>query len=139
MIDLNKVLTFTEAAEKWGLAGGNTLRQAALRGKFAPHEIKKSGTVWLTTYAAMNRVFGEPHGAMLHIPLAEITGSLKENQSAELAKINQKISTAFAASQKIAITESIMGKEFVLYIFASLAEYQNWLTLINRGLPFSSN
>lgn len=83
MIDLNRVLTFTEAAEKWGLAGGNTLRQAVLRGKFEPHEIKKSGTVWLTTYDAMHRVFGEPHSDIFQIPLVEIIASLKKTQAAD--------------------------------------------------------
>ena len=31
MIDLTQVLTFSEAAEKWGLANGNTLRKAVER------------------------------------------------------------------------------------------------------------
>ncbi|MDT2810909.1 helix-turn-helix domain-containing protein [Enterococcus asini] len=139
MIDLNRVLTFTEAAEKWGLAGGNTLRQAVLRGKFEPHEIKKSGTVWLTTYDAMHRVFGEPHADIFQIPLVEIIASLKKTQAAERESFNKRIAQALENSQKLAITESIMGKEVVLYIFSSYPEYENWLTLISRGQPFSSN
>ena len=139
MIDLNRVLTFTEAAEKWGLAGGNTLRQAVLRGKFEPHEIKKSGTVWLTTYDAMHRVFGEPHADIFQIPLVEIIASLKKTQAADRESFNKRIAQALENSQKLAITESIMGKEIVLYIFSSYAEYKNWLALISRGQPFSSN
>lgn len=139
MIDLNRVLTFTEAAEKWGLAGGNTLRQAVLRGKFEPHEIKKSGTVWLTTYNAMHRVFGEPHVDIFQIPLVEIIASLKKTQAADRESFNKRIAQALENSQKLAITESIMGKEIVLYIFSSYPEYENWLTLISRGQPFSSN
>lgn len=139
MIDLNRVLTFTEAAEKWGLAGGNTLRQAVLRGKFEPHEIKKSGTVWLTTYNAMHRVFGEPHVDIFQIPLVEIIASLKKTQAADRESFNKRIAQALENSQKLAITESIMGKEVVLYIFSSYAEYENWLALISRGQPFSSN
>ena len=27
MIDLNQVMTFTEAADKWGFANGNTIRK----------------------------------------------------------------------------------------------------------------
>ncbi|MDT2742977.1 helix-turn-helix domain-containing protein [Enterococcus asini] len=139
MIDLNRVLTFTEAAEKWGLAGGNTLRQAVLRGKFEPHEIKKSGTVWLTTYDAMHRVFGEPHSDIFQIPLVEIIASLKKTQAADRESFNKRIAQALENSQKLAITESIMGKEVVLYIFSSYPEYENWLALISRGQPFSSN
>lgn len=60
MIDLNQVLTFSEAAEKWGLANGNTLRKAVERKRFHDDEIRKSGDVWLTTYEAMQRVFGQP-------------------------------------------------------------------------------
>ena len=52
MIDLNQVMTFTEAADKWGFANGNTIRKAVERNKFLPAEIRKSGDVWLTTYAA---------------------------------------------------------------------------------------
>lgn len=139
MIDLNRVLTFTEAAEKWGLAGGNTLRQAVLRGKFEPHEIKKSGTVWLTTYDAMHRVFGEPHSDIFQIPLVEIIASLKKTQAADRESFNKRIAQVLENSQKLAITESIMGKEIILYIFSSYTEYENWLTLISRGQPFSSN
>ena len=54
MINLDEVLTFTEAADKWGLADGKTIRKAVERGRFEPHEIKKSGNVWLTTYAAVS-------------------------------------------------------------------------------------
>lgn len=139
MIDLNRVLTFTEAAEKWGLAGGNTLRQAVLRGKFEPHEIKKSGTVWLTTYDAMHRVFGEPHADIFQIPLVEIIASLKKTPAADRESFNKRIAQALENSQKLAITESIMGKEIVLYIFSSYPEYENWLALISRGQPFLSN
>ena len=57
MINLDEVLTFTEAADKWGLADGKTIRKAVERGRFEPHEIKKSGNVWLTTYAAMQCVW----------------------------------------------------------------------------------
>ena len=60
MINLDEVLTFTEAAMKWGLADGKTIRKAVERGRFEAYEIKKSGNVWLTTYEAMQRVFGEP-------------------------------------------------------------------------------
>lgn len=57
--NLKSVLTLTEAAKKWNLASGSTIRKAIERGKFKETEIKQSGNVWLTTYSAMQRVFGE--------------------------------------------------------------------------------
>ena len=56
--NLNSVMTLTEAAKKWGLANGSTIRKAIERGKFEQEEIKQSGDVWITTYSAMERVFG---------------------------------------------------------------------------------
>ena len=55
MINLDEVLTFTEAAMKWGLADGKTIRKAVERGRFEAYEIKKSGNVWLTSNAARFR------------------------------------------------------------------------------------
>ncbi len=60
MIDLTQVLTFSEAAKKWGFVDGNTLRKAVKRNRFKDEEIRKSGDIWLTTYQAMYRVFGQP-------------------------------------------------------------------------------
>lgn len=56
--DLTSVMTLSEAAKKWGLANGSTIRKAIERGKFDPDEIKQAGDVWITTYSAMERVFG---------------------------------------------------------------------------------
>lgn len=139
MIDLNQVLTFTEAAEKWGLAGGNTLRQAVLRGKFEPFEIKKSGTVWLTTYDAMTRVFGEPAAAVTRINQSQILQSLRDPDPQQLTKINSEVEAAFHNQKKIMITEKIFKKEQTLYIFSTLEEYQNWLTLIQQSINPHSN
>ena len=72
MMDLNLVLTFSEAADKWGFRDGNTLRKAVERNRFQEDEIRKSGNVWLTTYDAMYRVFGEPQSLHYHIYYAEI-------------------------------------------------------------------
>lgn len=60
MIDLTQVLTFSEAALKWGFVDGNTLRKAVKRNRFKEEEVRKSGDIWLTTYQAMYRVFGQP-------------------------------------------------------------------------------
>ena len=39
MINLDEVLTFTEAAMKWGLADGKTIRKAVERGRFEAYGI----------------------------------------------------------------------------------------------------
>lgn len=57
-VNLNSVMTLSEAAKKWGLANGSTIRKAIERGKFEKDEIKQAGDVWITTYSAMERVFG---------------------------------------------------------------------------------
>ncbi|OOM80720.1 helix-turn-helix domain-containing protein [Clostridium sp. BL-8] len=56
--ELDCVMTLSEAAKKWGLANGSTIRKAIERGKFEQNEIKQAGDVWITTYSAMERVFG---------------------------------------------------------------------------------
>lgn len=56
--NLNSILSLSEAAKKWGLSDGSTIRKAIERGKFEKHEIKQAGDIWITTYSAMERVFG---------------------------------------------------------------------------------
>lgn len=56
--ELDFVMTLSEAAKKWGLSNGATIRKAIERGKFDKNEIKQSGDVWITTYSAMEKVFG---------------------------------------------------------------------------------
>ena len=56
---LEQVLTFAEAAKRWGL-GHSTLREAAKHNRFLPGEIRKSGGTWLVTEEAMKRLYGEP-------------------------------------------------------------------------------
>ncbi|WP_010076491.1 helix-turn-helix domain-containing protein [Clostridium cellulovorans] len=56
--DLTSIMTLSEAAKKWGLANGSTIRKAIERGKFQQNEIKQAGDVWIITYQAMERVFG---------------------------------------------------------------------------------
>lgn len=55
---LDKVFTLKEAAKKWLLADGSTIRKAIEREKFKDSEIKQSGSVWLVTSDGMERVFG---------------------------------------------------------------------------------
>lgn len=56
--ELDCVMTLSEAAKKWGLSDGSTIRKAIERGKFEQNEIKQAGNVWIITYSAMERVFG---------------------------------------------------------------------------------
>lgn len=57
--NLSSVMTLSEAAKKWGFSDGSTIRKAIERGKFEKHEIKQAGDIWITTYDAMERVFGK--------------------------------------------------------------------------------
>lgn len=56
--DLGSIMTLSEAAKKWGLSDGSTIRKAIERGKFDKNEIKQAGDVWIVTCSAMERVFG---------------------------------------------------------------------------------
>ncbi|MBL1224614.1 helix-turn-helix domain-containing protein [Enterococcus sp. BWR-S5] len=139
MVDLTQVLTFTEAAEKWQLAGGNTLRQAVARGRFHEEEIRKSGTVWLTTYEAMTRVFGpiptaQEQKAPLVLEQKTVYLSLKKGRtSLEFLEIEKKAALAFSEQRQLHIKETIFGKEFILYVFTDQDKWNSWVTLAERS------
>ena len=57
-VDLDSIMSLSEAAEKWGLADGSSIRKAIERGNFNSAEVRRSGSVWLVTNTAMQRVFG---------------------------------------------------------------------------------
>lgn len=57
-INLDMIMSLSEAAEKWRLADGSSIRKAIERGKFKHNEVKRCGSVWIITYPAMQRVFG---------------------------------------------------------------------------------
>lgn len=57
-VNLDMIMSLSEAAEKWGLADGASIRMAIDRGKFKPNEIKRCGHIWVVTYPGMQRVFG---------------------------------------------------------------------------------
>lgn len=107
MIDLNQVMTFTEAADKWGFANGNTIRKAVERNKFLPAEIRKSGDVWLTTYAAMLRVFGQPRKldeVITYQEIAELITDavyLHKNVDLEMNSIFRRIAGAIEKRQTL--------------------------------------
>lgn len=50
------ILTSSEADERWDLPKG-TVKLDCNRGKFYPHEYRKSGGTWLVTVSAMERVY----------------------------------------------------------------------------------
>lgn len=56
---LEHVLTPTEAARIWPIAA-ETLKKRCQEDRWLPGEIRKAGTVWLITRAALTRVYGEP-------------------------------------------------------------------------------
>ena len=56
---LTKVLTFTEAANMYGLSSGAVLRNAIREGRFLENEYRQSGSTWLITKSAMDRVYGK--------------------------------------------------------------------------------
>lgn len=131
MIDLNQVLTFTEAAQKWGLASGNSIRQAALRGKFHESEVRKSGTVWLTTYDAMVRVFGVPSQPSFQLSIPNLTKGLQQDRNLQLRQIHE----SFKNKQQLQITEHILGKERILYLFQHEKDFLQWLKLTEPSFP----
>ncbi|MGL4696435.1 helix-turn-helix domain-containing protein [Enterococcus larvae] len=145
MVDLSQVLTFTEAAEKWQLAGGNTLRQAVARGRFHEDEIRKSGTVWLTTYEAMTRVFGPIPTSEEREPLILeqklVYSALMEGRSSTaFQEVEKQAAFAFKEQRQLQIKETILGKEFVLYLFTNQEKWDNWVVLAERSfIPKKSN
>lgn len=58
-VNLELVMSLSEAAEKWGLSDGSSIRKAIERKKFRDTEVKCSGSIWLVTYQGMQRVFGQ--------------------------------------------------------------------------------
>lgn len=122
MIDLREVMTFSEAAEKWGFANGNTIRKAVERKKFKENEIRKSGDVWLTTYEAMQRVFGYPKTSVTPISYSHMAALAvdavydKENSGEELERIFQEIAHAIEHNQSVPVIESEEHPEHILYM-----------------------
>ena len=54
---LCEVVTAPEAAALWGL-DDSTVKKACQAGRFATHEARKTGKVWLVTKDGMERVYG---------------------------------------------------------------------------------
>ena len=122
MVDLTQVLTFSEAAEKWGFANGNTLRKAAERKKFNSDEIRKSGDVWLTTYQAMYRVFGEPRyldQVVSHEKISRLISESvysHENMKAEFEEIYHKLLCSIEKNGVVKVVASENQPEHILSV-----------------------
>ena len=135
MIDLNQVMTFTEAADKWGFANGNTIRKAVERNKFLPAEIRKSGDVWLTTYAAMLRVFGQPR--KLDEVIAELITDavyLHKNVDLEMNSIFRRIAGAIEKRQTITVVESRNKSERILMVVKTRDDLEAFMNTLKRYL-----
>ncbi|MFQ9922736.1 MAG: helix-turn-helix domain-containing protein [Beduini sp.] len=143
MIDLSQVLTFSEAADKWGFANGNTLRKAVERNKFLPDEVRKSGDVWLTTYEAMGRVFGEPRMTDITLSYNEISELFiqsvyqqKESQK-KIQTLLQSLHTALQENKTISIIESLEHPERIIVIIktsADLASFERYIRSLSINI-----
>jgi hypothetical protein len=87
-VNLDMIMSLSEAAEKWGLADGASIRMAIDRGKFKPNEIKRCGHVWIVTYPGMQRVFGAVEDNVNDISLSH---------TEVVALFSQVVGTYFAA------------------------------------------
>lgn len=132
MIDLNQVLTFSEAADKWGFANGNTLRKAVERNKFLPNEIRKSGDVWLTTYEAMSRVFGQPRKSDITLSYNDLSALLVQSvyhqidAQKQIQDLLQMIDNALSENKTISIIESNNHPERILFVIKSQSDFMSF-------------
>lgn len=143
MIDLSQVLTFSEAADKWGFANGNTLRKAVERNKFLPGEVRKSGDVWLITYEAMSRVFGQPRITDMTLSYNDISDLLVQSvyhQKEPLQKIQtllQSLHTALRENKTISIIESIEHPERIIVVIKTsedLASFERYIRSLSINI-----
>lgn len=140
MIDLTQVLTFSEAAEKWGFANGNTLRKAVERKKFQPYEIRKSGDIWLTTYDAMMRVFGAPRTSCGSIAINDIAHVVsnrlydQEKQDHEYKQLMDRIHLAIQQEKTITIIKDEEHPDTILSVIKTSEDLDTFLKLVERYL-----
>lgn len=142
-IDLSQVLTFSEAADKWGFANGNTLRKAVERNRFLPGEVRKSGDVWLTTYEAMGRVFGQPRITditLSYIEISELVVQSVAHQIESQQKIKallQSLHTALQEKKTISIIESFEQPERIMVVIktpADLVSFERYIRSLSINI-----
>ena len=124
MINFDEVLTFSEAAQKWGLADGKSIRKAVERNRFEPYEIKKSGNVWLTTYDAMYRVFGEPRTSMGIIYFQDFFTN--EDVKGLLETLFKDALHVLESNQMVRIVESREHPDKIISIIRTKEELAYW-------------
>lgn len=138
MIDLNQVLTFSEAAEKWGFANGNTLRKAVERKRFHDHEIRKSGDVWLTTYDAMQRVFGQPRNLETVISMEELSQWIsesyyhQEDANQRLHETLNKMNETILKNKTVIIITSHHSPQNIVRVLKSQSDLNDFQKSLNR-------
>lgn len=138
MIDLNQVLTFSEAAEKWGFANGNTLRKAVERKRFQDHEIRKSGDVWLTTYDAMQRVFGQPRNLETVISMEELSQWIsesyyhQEDANQKLYETLNKMNETILNNKTVIIITSHHSPQNIVRVLKSQSDLNDFQKSLNR-------
>lgn len=138
MIDLNQVLTFSEAAEKWGFANGNTLRKAVERKRFHDNEIRKSGDVWLTTYEAMQRVFGQPRDIETIISIEELSELISESYyhqkdaNQKLQEILNKMNETILKNKTVIIITSHHTPQNIIRVLKSQSDFNDFHKSLNR-------
>lgn len=143
MIDLSQVLTFSEAADKWGFANGNTLRKAVERNKFLPGEVRKSGDVWLTTYEAMSRVFGQPRITDITLSYNDISDLVvqsvyHQNESQQkIQTLLQSLHIALKENKTISIIESIEHPERIIVVIKTpedLSSFERYIRSLSINI-----
>lgn len=86
-ININNILTFTEAAEKWNI-DSSTLRKLVNTDKLIKDvDYRKSGNVWLITKEAMKKVYGEE----VKIRLEEFAKINIEQEPAEFKIVKERL------------------------------------------------
>lgn len=133
MTNLDEVLTFSEAAEKWGLADGKSIRKAVERHRFEPYEIKKSGNVWLTTYDAMYRVFGAPRSHPMTIYYFDFYEDTMRGKVSELFK---KAEEEIKKGEMVSIVESRERPDRIFCILKSMEEMEGLKRRLRYYLEF---
>ena len=59
MSDINNIMTFSEAAERWNISISTLRMMARTNRTINGVDIRKSGKVWLITKECMERLYGE--------------------------------------------------------------------------------
>ena len=59
MSDINNIMTFSEAAERWNISISTLRMMARTNRAINGVDIRKSGKVWLITKECMERLYGE--------------------------------------------------------------------------------